>query len=59
MNNDGFQYRWPETTGGTQVTLTCQGDTEGTASRLCNTNGSWEEPLLTQCTSTSNNIRVY
>ena len=51
MSNDGFQYRWPETTGGTQVTLTCQGDAEGTANRLCSINGDWEEPDIEDCSS--------
>ena len=52
MTNQG-NYTWPESRGGTDVTLECAvgsvSGTKGVAVRSCLQNGEWENSDLSQC----------
>ncbi|XP_052088676.1 adhesion G protein-coupled receptor L3-like [Mytilus californianus] len=48
---DQFESLWVYTVENTLVINSCPGDRAGTVSRLCNSNGEWEEPNYSTCIS--------
>ncbi|XP_076077316.1 hemicentin-1-like [Mytilus galloprovincialis] len=49
VNVDQFEGFWVYTVENTLVINSCPGDRAGTVSRLCNSNGDWEEPNYSTC----------
>ncbi|VDI06533.1 brain-specific angiogenesis inhibitor 3 [Mytilus galloprovincialis] len=52
-NVDNFHTNWRKTAESTLATLECTGEYTGNASRYCSSDGKWQEPNYSNCTSNS------
>lgn len=52
-NVDNFHTNWSKTAGSTLATVECTGQYTGSASRYCGSDGKWQEPNYSNCTSNS------
>lgn len=50
---DNFHTNWSKTAGSTLATVECTGQYTGSASRYCGSDGKWQEPNYSNCTSNS------